>query len=209
MCISLTHPLHHLDRARRAGHDPGAQRATGRTSAKSGSAELGDEHRRHAVERRCSARPATAAQRRRRVEAGRRDDHAGAVRGAARGCPSPCRSSGRTAPGCRPGRPRCSGSRSPMKKPLLRMLWWRQRRALGEAGRAGGVLDVDRVVEGQRRPARSASALAGQPRSRRRASSASQSGRAEVDHPLQVRAARPRTSSTIAAVVAGLEATRR
>ena len=36
---------------------------------------------------------------------------------------------------------------SPMKKPLLRMLWWRERGALGIAGRAAGELDVDRVVE--------------------------------------------------------------
>ena len=44
---------HHLDRARRAGHDPGAQRA----EVEGGEVrvgELGDEHRRHAVEARAA-----------------------------------------------------------------------------------------------------------------------------------------------------------
>ena len=36
---------------------------------------------------------------------------------------------------------------SPTKKPLLRMLWWVKGRALGESGGAGGVLDVNGVVE--------------------------------------------------------------
>src|SRR5690242_21499634 len=43
--------LHHLDRARRARHDPGAQR--GQVEAREVRVvQLGDEHRRHAVERR-------------------------------------------------------------------------------------------------------------------------------------------------------------
>ena len=41
----------------------------------------------------------------------------------------------------------CSRSASPTKKPLLSDVVVRERRALGEAGGARGVLDVDRVVE--------------------------------------------------------------
>ena len=50
------HPLHHLDRARRAGHDPGAQRGPGRSRREPGRAELGDEHGRVRRRARCTAR---------------------------------------------------------------------------------------------------------------------------------------------------------
>ena len=58
--------LHHLDRARRAGHDPGAQRRQV-VGVEVGRVQLGDEHRRHPVER-GAALLGDGAQRRRRVE---------------------------------------------------------------------------------------------------------------------------------------------
>jgi hypothetical protein len=45
----VDHPAHHLDRAGRSGHDPGAQRGEVEV-AELGMVELGDEHRRHSVE---------------------------------------------------------------------------------------------------------------------------------------------------------------
>ena len=74
-------PLHHLDRARRAGHDPGAQ---GRQVElrEVGQLELGDEHRRHAVERRAALVLHRLAASPTGSNAARRDDHRGAVRGA-------------------------------------------------------------------------------------------------------------------------------
>ena len=141
-------PLHHLDRARRAGHDAGAQRrqVDGR--------EVGvvlhrDEHRRHAVERRCTAPASTACS----VSAGverRAPGSPSSRRGwCSRGCPSPCRSSGRTAPGCRAGPLGVSRSVSVDEVAVVEDVAVRQRRALGEAGGARGVLDVDRVVAAQ------------------------------------------------------------
>ena len=84
--------------------------------------ELGDEHRRHAVERRAALglRPPRARRAGRTPRRGRRRTRRASCR---RGCRSPCRSSGRTAPARTRGRPPCSASVPAMKWPLLRMLW--------------------------------------------------------------------------------------
>ncbi len=115
-------PLHHLDRARRSGHDPGPQ-AGQVIAGEVRQGELGDEHRRHAVQggaplgldrlQRGGGLEARAPGSRCRRRAWCRP-----------GCRAPCRSSGRTAPGCRPGPRPVYRHSSPMKKPLLRMLWW-------------------------------------------------------------------------------------
>ena len=81
-----------------------------------------DEHRRHAVQARAAlARRRAAWRSGSKLSAGKTIAAPWVVR---RGCPSPCRSSGTRAPGCRPGRARCSGSLGATKYPLLRMLWW-------------------------------------------------------------------------------------
>ena len=108
------HPLHHLHRARRAGHDPGAQAWRGRSRRSSAAPSsamnivgtpYSDVHRSS-----CTACSVSAGS-----KPGRRDDHRRAVRGGRRGCPCPCRSSGSRAPGCRSGRPRCSRSPRPRR----------------------------------------------------------------------------------------------
>ena len=77
---------------------------TGRSASKSGWAELGDEHRRHAVERRAAL--GLAPSRARASGRRRRTGSPSSPRAScSRGCPSPCRSSGRRAPGCTAGRP--------------------------------------------------------------------------------------------------------
>ncbi len=73
--------LHHLHRARRAGHDPGAQRGQV-VVVEVRVVELGDEHRRHPVER-GAALAGHRVQGGLRVEARPGDDHGGAVGGAA------------------------------------------------------------------------------------------------------------------------------
>ena len=102
------HPAHGLDRARRAGHDAGAQRRQV-VCAEVRVIELGDEHRRHAVQRRAavllhraqrlrrhrSPRPGTPSSNRWRCRPARR---------------APCRSSDTAAPGCTAGRARRAAS---------------------------------------------------------------------------------------------------
>ena len=68
-----------------------------------GMVELGDEHGRHAVERR-AALLGDGLQRRQRIERLGRDRPWSRRASGSRDCPSPCRSSDRAAPGCRAGR---------------------------------------------------------------------------------------------------------
>ena len=69
--------LHHLDRAGRARHDAGAQRGE-IEAAEVRMIEFGDEHGRHAVQR-GAAFLGHRLERRQRVEAFAREDHAGAM----------------------------------------------------------------------------------------------------------------------------------
>ena len=73
-------------------------------SREAGCAELGDEHRRHAVQRGAPL-GLHRLEHVRRVERVGGDHHRRPVRGAAEVAHAPCRSSGRTAPGCTAGRP--------------------------------------------------------------------------------------------------------
>ena len=115
------HALHHLDRARRAGHDAGPQRREV-VAGEVGQAQLGDEHRRHAVQRRAPLL-LHGAQRRGRLERPARGSRCRRRASSRPGCRAPSRSSDRRAPGCTPGRPAVYRHPSPMKKPLFRMLW--------------------------------------------------------------------------------------
>ena len=148
MPISATTRLHDLDRAGRAGHDPGAQRRQV-VVAEVGEAELGDEHGGHAVERR-AALVLDGLQGGGGVERRRGDDDRGPVR---------------RRPEVAHHHPEAvvegHGHAHPVllavveqaahEEAVVQDVVVRQRRTLGEPGRARGVLDVDRVVEAQRR----------------------------------------------------------
>ena len=141
---------HHLDRARRTGHDPGAQ---GRqvVVGEVGQGQLGDEHGRDAVQRR-AAFLLDRAQGRARVEDRGRDDDRRTVRGA-----------GQIAQHHPEAVVERHGDADPIgfgvaatltdEVAVVEDVVVRERRALGEAGRAGRVLDVDRVIETQARVA--------------------------------------------------------
>ena len=123
------HALHHLDRAGRAGHDAGAQRREVEP-ANSRVVELGDEHRRHAVEPGAALvlRPPAA----RRAGRTPRRDRPWSRRGPGRpGRPSPCRSSGRAARGCTAGRRR-QAHRVADEVAVVEDVAVGQRRALGQ-----------------------------------------------------------------------------
>ena len=117
--------------------------------AKFGMIELGDEHGRHAVQRRAFL-PLDGLQRRQRIEALAGIDHGRAERDARRDCPSPCRSNDRAAPECRCGRASVRRIARPTKIAVVEDVVVRQRHALGRAGGAAGELDVDGIVELQR-----------------------------------------------------------
>ena len=139
------HPLHHLDRARRAGHDAGPQRGQV-VVGEVGQRELGDEHRRHAVQRGAPLR-LHRAQRGGRVEPG-----------AGMTMQAPCVVQARlpehhaeaVVERHRDADPVLPGVAAALadEEAVVEDVVVRQRRALGEAGRPAGVLDVDRVVEG-------------------------------------------------------------
>ena len=117
--------LHHLDRARRARHDPGAQRRRGRAPRSAVERQLRDEHRRarrRALVQRsaCDRVAAWPPARRRRAGITMR----GAVRGAREVAEHHAEAVVEGHRDAHPVAPRCSGSPRPTKKPLLRMLWW-------------------------------------------------------------------------------------
>ena len=135
--------LHHLLGARRARHDAGAH-AREVVRRQVGQRPLGDEHRRHAVERRALL-VGDRAQGQGRVEAGRRDHHRRAVGGArevAHHHPEA------VVEGHRDADPVLLGVAAGLadEVAVVEDVAVAERRALGEAGRARRVLDVDRVV---------------------------------------------------------------
>jgi hypothetical protein len=138
---------HDLDGARRARHDAGAQRRQPRRGEVA-VLQLGDEHRRHAVERRARFRldgvEAGAG-----IEALGRQDDGGTVserREVAHHHAEAVVEGHRHADAVARGEPLALADEEAVVEDVV----MGQRRALGRAGRAGGVLDVDRVVELQR-----------------------------------------------------------
>ena len=140
--------LHHLHRTRRTGHDPGAQRRQVEL-AEPLVAELGDEHRRHAVERRAPF-VLHGLQGGQRVERGGRVDDRGAVRGAPEVAHHHAEA---VVQRYRHAHPVVLGVPAPLadEVAVVEDVAVRQRGALGEAGGAAGVLDVDRIVGRERR----------------------------------------------------------
>ena len=134
---------HHRGRARRAGHDAGAHRGqvVGRVV---GQRPLGDEHRRHAVQRGAPLlRDRGEGQR--RVETGCRDDHAGAVGGGREVAHDHAEA---VVEGHRDADPVLLGVAAALtdEVAVVEDVAVRERRALRETGCAGGVLDVDGVA---------------------------------------------------------------
>ena len=91
---------------------------------------------------------------RRRVEARRRDDHRGAVGGAGQVAHHHAEAVVERHRDAHPVPLPCSRTSCADEVAVVEDVVVRQRRALGEAGRPGGVLDVDRVVRPTARPAR-------------------------------------------------------
>ena len=140
--------LHHLRGAGRARHDPGAHRGQV-VGVDVGQRPLGDEHRRHAVER-GAALVGHRLQRERRVEAGRRDHHRGPVRGAREVAHDHAEA---VVEGHGDADAVGLGVATHLadEVAVVEDVAVAQGRALGEAGGAGGVLDVDRVARRQAR----------------------------------------------------------
>ena len=137
------HPLHHRNRARRAGHDAGPQ--TGQVvGAEVRQSQLGDEHGRHAVQGR-TALSLNRLQGQRRIEARRRNDHRRPVRGAAQVAHAHPEA---VVVGHRDTHPICFGVAAALadEEPVVEQIVMGQSRTLREPGGARGVLDVDRVV---------------------------------------------------------------
>ena len=134
-------------RARRAGHDAGSHRRQV-PRPEVGQRPLGDEHRRHAVERRAPLL-GDRVERRGGVEARRRDDRAGTVGGGREVAHDHAEA---VVEGHRDADPVLLGvaAQLPHQVAVVEDVVVRERRALGEAGGARRVLDVDRVagVEG-------------------------------------------------------------
>ena len=175
---------HHLHRADRAGHDPGAQAA----QVVLGEALVvlhGDEHRRHPVD---PGAPLgrDGAQRDLRVEGGRRDDHRRPVGGAAEVGHDHAEA---VVEGHRDAQPVLGPERDELgdEETVVEDVPMAERRPLRPSGGAGGVLDVDRVVRAQprltlgQRPLGHVAALLDQRRP---------VVGVEVDHPLQGRGVR-------------------
>ena len=135
--------LHHLDRARRARHDAGAQ-AGQVVVGEPGRGQLGDEHRRHAVQR-GAAFGLYGFQGRGRIEAGRGDDHARAVAGGREIAHDHAEA---MVEGHRNADPVCLGVVTQLadEEAVVENVMVRERRALRETGGTGGVLDVDGVI---------------------------------------------------------------
>ena len=143
--------LHHLDRARRAGHHPGAQRAQVERGGRAllEHRQLGDEHRRHAQQRR-AALLRDRGQGGARLEGGRRVDQAGAARGGAQVADHHAEGveqRDRHADPVGLGVPAHLADDVGVVEDVVVA----QGGALGVAGGARGVLDVDRVVRVGRR----------------------------------------------------------
>ena len=140
--------LHHLLRARGAGHDAGAH-AREVVRRQVGQGPLGDEHRGHAVER-GAALLRDRLQRQRRVEAGRRDHHGGAVGGAREVAHHHAEA---VVERHRDADPVLLGVAADLadEVAVVEDVAVAQRGALGVARGARGVLDVDRVLGTQRR----------------------------------------------------------
>jgi hypothetical protein len=140
--------LHHLDRARRAGHDPRAQRGDV-VAGEVGVVQLGDEHRRHAVERGAAFR-GHRLERRAGVERRGGDDHARAVGDRAEVAHHHAEAvveghGDADAVGLRVAAALAD------EVAVVEDVAMAERRALRRAGRAAGVLDVDGVAGRQLR----------------------------------------------------------
>ena len=136
----LVDPLHHLDRAGRAGHDAGAQRRQVELR-KFGMVEFGDEHGRHAVERGASLL-LDGLQRRQRIEAFAGIDHRGAERDGgeiAHHHAEAVIERHRNADAVALGQPHRAADEIAVVEDVV----MRQRDALGRSGGAAGELDVD------------------------------------------------------------------
>ena len=135
---------HHLDRAGRAGHDAGAQRRRGRIW-EIGVVEFGDEHGRHAVERRAFFL-LDGLQRRQRIESLAGIDH-GCARGdggeIAHHHAEAMIERNRNADAVLLGQ----AHRAADEIAVVEDVVMRQRDALGRSGGAAGELDVDGIVE--------------------------------------------------------------
>ena len=135
--------LHHLDRARRPGHHAGAQRRQVE-ALEVRMAELGDEHRRHAVQRRAPL-GLHGLEHVGRVERVGRDDHRRPVRRAAEVAHDHAEA---VVEGHRDAQP-VAGPEALQpghEVPVVEDVPVGERGALREPGRARRVLDVDRVV---------------------------------------------------------------
>ena len=140
--------FHHFDRARRAGHDAGAQR--GQIEAPElRMIELRDEHGRHAVQR-GAAFLGHGFERHQRIEAFARKHHAGAVRQRRKIAQHHAEA---VIERHRDAQPvlRREPHRLADEEAVVEDIVMRQRRAFGKAGRARSELDVDRLVELQNR----------------------------------------------------------
>ena len=138
--------LHHLDRARRAGHHAGAQ-ARQVELRETLMTELGDEHRRHAVEG-GAALLLDRVEHGQRVERVVRDHHRRALRGATEVAHDHAEAVVE-----RHGDAEAIGAREALQRgdeaTVVEDVAVRERRPLGVAGGARRVLDVDRIVGGQ------------------------------------------------------------
>ena len=144
------HALHHFDGTRRTCHDPGAQRAE-LVRFEIRQRELSDEHRRDAVER-GAVLLLHRVERERRLEGGTRNDDRRTVgddREIAQHHAEAVVERNRDAD---PVALRIAAA-FPDEVPVVEDVVMREGRALGETGRARGVLNVDRFVELRRREA--------------------------------------------------------
>ena len=140
--------LHHLDRAHRAGHDPGAQAR----QVAVGEARVvlhGDEHGRYAVYARTSF-GLNGFQGQPGIEPGRRDDHGDAMGGAAEIAHHHAEA---MVERHRYAEPIAGGEVDALgdEEAVVQDVAVRQRRPLRETRCTRGVLDVDRIGVGQRR----------------------------------------------------------
>ena len=142
----VEHPLHHLDGAACPGHDAGPERRQV-VSSLARFLERGDEHGRHAVERR-AARLGNRVQRLRGIEAFAGKHHCRALRHAAQHPHNHAEAvveRHRNAQRIPLGQPDTVGNEPRVVDDVA----VGERGALGRTGSAGGELDIDRVVRAE------------------------------------------------------------